>query len=309
MSTLNSFIGFNAKSQSTEWLNEFFHGNESKGKAIFYGQSGNGKTLLAQLLSESYDTELLSICPFDIKGEENLNDFIKSVNSKSLFSKGKIILIDDIDEFQSKYRNKLLKITSIYPIIYTTKTMSDDILPSDFKNECEIIKKFKPLTSELIEHLKSKCSLPEDKIDEIAKNSKSVRSAELSILTECNNDLRNPIETYSQLIYDLQHRCLTQTVNRDNIHTIFRAVKGYDKDSLAVMKKLAELDFRIKYQYEEIDPWFINHMIEPIDKVIEYQEYKGKKNNNKKQPKKDVKERVEKTPEKKKIVSIDDFLR
>ena len=90
MSTLNKFVGINAKSQSTKWLNEFFHGNEAKGKALFYGASGNRKTLLARLLSESYETELLSICPFDIKGEDILNDFIKSVNSKSLFSKGKI---------------------------------------------------------------------------------------------------------------------------------------------------------------------------------------------------------------------------
>jgi len=308
MSTLNDFVGFNAKSKSTKWLNEFFHGNGSKGKAIFYGQSGNGKTLLVRLLSKSYDTELLCICPFDIKGEDNLNNFIKSVNSKSLFSKGKMVLIDDIDEFQSGYRKKLLKITSIYPIIYTTKSLGKDIIPEEVKRESQIVFIKKPLTSEIIEHLKSRCSLPMDKIEEIAKNSKSVRSAELSIYNECINEMINPMETYNQLIYDLKQRCLTQTVNRDNIHTIFRSIKGYDKDSLSVMEKIAEMDFRIKYQYENIDPWFINHMIEPIDKVIDYQEYKSK-NNNKKKPKKEVKEKVEKTPEKKKKLSIDDFLK
>jgi len=302
---LDCFIGYKSKEQSTRWLNEFFHGEAKKGKAIFYGQSGDGKTLLAQLLSKSYDVELFSICPFDIKGEDNLNDFIKSLNSKPLTKEKKIILIDDIDEFQSRYRNKLLKVTSIYPIIYTTKTLGRDVISNEFKSECQIIF-IKPLTSELIEHLKSKCSLPIEQIDEIARKSKSVRSAELSILTECINDLRDDIGTYGKLIYDLQQRCLTQTVNRDNIKTIFDSIKSYDKDSLKVMERLADFDFRIRYKYEEIDPWFVNNMTEPIDRVVEKKEFKN--SNNKKKPKKEVKERVEKTPEKKKSISIDDFI-
>lgn len=303
--TLDSFVGSNARNQAKFWLNEFFDGVASKGIVIFYGVSGNGKTILAKLLAEAYDVELFSICPFDIKGEDSLNDFIKSLNSKPLTKEKKIVLIDDIDDFSIRYRKKLLGVSSVYPIIYTTKNLHKDTLSDEFKSKCQIIKVKKPLTSEIIDHLKTRCSFPIEKIDEIAKKSKSVRSAELSIYNESINELINPPDTYSQMITEMKQRCLTKTVNRDNIKTIFRSIKGYDEDSLKVREKLAEMDFRIKYKYEEIDPWFVNNMIEPIEDVIEYKDYKR---NNKKKPKKVVRETVEKIPEKKKMVSIDDFI-
>lgn len=72
---------------------------KSKKKAvIIYGPTGTGKTEIVYALSKEYDLEILEVNASDFRNKEMINETVgKSMNQYSLFGKGKIILLDEID--------------------------------------------------------------------------------------------------------------------------------------------------------------------------------------------------------------------
>ena len=304
MQTLTDFIGNKeAISKVGNWLNACYH-NEIRetNYIVLQGNSGNGKTELVLLLANSFDVALFRINPSDIENQQDLNDFIKSVNITTLEGKKhKLILIDDLDDYSKDYQKKLyeLPLISKHPIIYTCKTSYFD---KDFLKEGMYVKLKKPLTSELLEYLKTISNLPEDKLKEIALESKSVRSAILSVKNASVNELLNPNVTKWESLRSINERKLTEPINRENINFIFKSIKGYDKNALAVMLRFADFDYRIKAKFEEIDPYFVNEMKEPIEKVkLEYV-YNDENYNGKKESKKTEDKVIEKEEKKEVIV-------
>jgi len=293
---LEDFVGnFNKKEELVNWLNEFFHDKveSTKRYAIIFGISGNGKTLLPRLLADAFETELFVINPLDIKNNNDIYNVIKSLNLQSFTHLKKIILIDDINEFADMYRKKLLGITSVYPIIYTCDTIA--FLDPDFKNAGLRIKLKKPITSKLVEHLKKKANsmdikISDEKVEMIARQSTSVRSAENSLYTALVSGLSKPYKTHEDILKTISKRCFNRHLTRDNIHWIFNSIRGYDEKTLSVMKRFAEFDYRIKVQFEQVDPYFINNMVEPIEDIVFEKRYLSNqepKVNKKPEPKKE----------------------
>ncbi|MBS3172625.1 replication factor C large subunit [Candidatus Woesearchaeota archaeon] len=72
---------------------------KSKKKAVMiYGPTGTGKTEVVYALSKNYDLEILEVNASDFRNKEMINETVgKAMNQYSLFGKGKIILIDEID--------------------------------------------------------------------------------------------------------------------------------------------------------------------------------------------------------------------
>jgi len=159
------------------------------------------------------------------------------------------------------------------------------------------------LTSELLEYLKSiNNKIPIEVLDKIAKESLSVRSAILSMKTQSINSLNKPEETLGDLFRAVTNRKLNRDLDRHDVQRLFSSIDGYNINCLKVRKKFAEFDYRCCCKYETIDSFFINNMVEPIEKVKF--EYKSKNNNKKKKRKinnKTIKkETIGKEPEKKK---------
>jgi len=283
------------KKFSNELKNYFDETGKIKNYCILHGTSGCGKTYLAELLAKEYKIDLLHITPLDINSREDINNFIKSVNIKALFGGDfKLILIDDIQEYRYVYRKELYNIglegRSNHPIIYTSRNLSKT--PYDFMksglNTNEVrkgIKILRPTENDIYKYLKTFDSdLPDDVLMKISKESKSVRSAVLSLQNSEVNDMINPVQTKYERLNSIKNRDLQEDLDIAMIWYTFNSIRGYDSNSLKVMKIFADFDWRInkyrtitQYAQDPIDKYFINNMLEPIEKVeLKYRYVKPK---------------------------------
>jgi len=145
----------------------------------------------------------------------------------------------------------------------------------DFIKSTLVIRLYKPITSEMLRYLKTVSNLPDDVLKTIARESKSFRSADLSIHTANVNDLVTPVQSKRELLKSVKERRFKQTLRLDNwsnpdeisLKDIFKCIKGYDDNALALSEKLANFDYRMRVLFEEIDPCFINEMIESIETI------------------------------------------
>src|SRR3989338_2687759 len=65
---------------------------------LIYGPTGTGKTSAVQVIGKELGLELFEISASDARNKENIENTIgNSLAQQSLFAKGKVILIDDID--------------------------------------------------------------------------------------------------------------------------------------------------------------------------------------------------------------------
>ncbi|MBI2129134.1 replication factor C large subunit [Candidatus Woesearchaeota archaeon] len=72
--------------------------NKKKRAAIIYGPAGSGKTAAAYAIANELGLEIVETSASDFRNEEQINLKVgNAVHQMSLFSKGKIILIDEID--------------------------------------------------------------------------------------------------------------------------------------------------------------------------------------------------------------------
>ncbi|UZE94252.1 MAG: replication factor C large subunit [Candidatus Pacearchaeota archaeon] len=65
---------------------------------LLYGPAGSGKTSIAYALASEFDYEIIELNASDFRNKQQIKEIIgQAIQQKSLFSKGKIILVDEID--------------------------------------------------------------------------------------------------------------------------------------------------------------------------------------------------------------------
>jgi len=293
-------INTNAKTKLVKWINEYIDNKHNK-FLVLYGQSGNGKTFLIKLLAKEAGMEVFLIEPENITSMEDLNNILKGINSA--FDE-RLILIDDFDLFKKTYRKKLEEIPEIsrYPVVFTSSTW---VYNSTFLKDAVVIKLKKPLTSELRQFL-VKLGADYDLAEKIASESKSIRSAVLSLQNKTVNELTRDLQTRRDVLEDLKSRKLEEKVNRKSVEWIFESIRGYDRSALQLMLELAEYDYKIKANFQEIDEFVVNNMSAPIEKVELKQRFKN--NNKKNKPVIKMKSPKIVDEKKKNFTSIDEFL-
>ena len=71
---------------------------QKKKALLLHGPSGSGKTSAMYVIAHKYDLEVVEVNASDARNKEQIDLKIKAaLGQQSLFSKGKIILIDEID--------------------------------------------------------------------------------------------------------------------------------------------------------------------------------------------------------------------
>src|SRR3989344_2884547 len=118
---------------------------QRKKPVIIYGPIGNGKTSSIYALANELNYEVLEINASDVRNKEKIESVIGSaLNQQSLFHKGKIILIDEIDNLSgtedrggSQALAKLIQKTS-HPIVLTANDPYSQKL-KDIRKKCELI--------------------------------------------------------------------------------------------------------------------------------------------------------------------------
>ncbi|MDP3729058.1 MAG: replication factor C large subunit [bacterium] len=174
-----------------------------KRTVLIYGPSGTGKTSSVQIIGKELGLELFEINASDARNKENIEQTIgNSLTQQSLFAKGKVILIDDIDALSgTKDRGGLPTIQSLiektkYAIAITCINPWEDKY-SKLRKQCLLIE-FQALKKEnILNHLKN------------IADAESIQYQEkdlLGIIKSSKGDLRAAIT-------DLQTCSITKTVN------------------------------------------------------------------------------------------------
>src|SRR3989338_5315030 len=123
---------------------------QKKKAALIYGTSGTGKTCSVYALANELGLEVYEVNASDFRNAEQINQKVGSaIKQHSLFSKGKIILVDEIDGLSgTRDRGGLQAIINIiekssFPIILTA-TNTWDYKFNSLRRKAEMVE-FAPL--------------------------------------------------------------------------------------------------------------------------------------------------------------------
>ena len=206
-------------------------GIKLKKPILIYGPTGTGKTSAAEVIGKELKLELFEVNSSDQRNKESIQSVLgNSITQQSLFSKGKLIIIDDIDALSgTKDRGGLPTIEGLldickHPILITCIDPWEDKF-SKLRRKCVLVE-FQSIKKDQM-FLRLKRILEEENIpcqdkdiQEIVKNSKG--------------DLRAAIN-------DFQTFSITKTVSedkneRDKSEDIFYCLRKVLKSSCTLVE-------------------------------------------------------------------------
>jgi replication factor C large subunit len=197
---------------------------QRKNAALIYGPSGVGKTISVHALANELGLEILEVNASDVRNADQINSMVGSaVGQMSLFSKGKIILVDEVDGLSGmKDRGGLLAIMKIiekssFPLILTI-TNPWDYKFNKLRRKTEMIE-FVPLDYlSIFDILKSICKEEKVKFEEIILKGLARRAG---------NDVRaaiNDLEILSIETKEITKKSLEELGERNQQDTILNAL-------------------------------------------------------------------------------------
>jgi replication factor C large subunit len=141
---------------SKQELKDFIINFSKKNKKalMIYGPSGTGKTLAIYSLAKKLNYEIIELNASDLRDRAQLERIAGcAMMQKSLFSKGKIILIDEIEGLNRKDRGAITELTRIIdnrtcPIVFTVNDAWQEKIRK-LRSKCYLIK-FQDLDKEAI---------------------------------------------------------------------------------------------------------------------------------------------------------------
>jgi replication factor C large subunit len=168
---------------------------KTKKALLIWGPSGIGKTSSIHAIAEDLDLELIEINASDTRNTDALEKkILPAIRQKSLFGKGKIILIDEIDGLAgTEDRGGLSTIQkfideSKFPIILTANDIWDNKF-SGIRKSCTMIE-YKAISFlDTVNHLKKVCEAEGIRFDDEAINylARSAGGDLRSALTDLEN--------------------------------------------------------------------------------------------------------------------------
>ncbi len=137
---INKYIPKNTKEifgqdESVKKLKNFIinFSKEKKNSALLYGPSGTGKTCSVYAIANEIGYEVIEVNASDFRNAEQINQKVgNAIKQQSLFAKGKIILVDEIDGLSGhEDRGGIQAITKLiggssYPLILTATNPFDN---------------------------------------------------------------------------------------------------------------------------------------------------------------------------------------
>jgi replication factor C large subunit len=227
--------------------------NEKKA-ILIYGVPGIGKSSSVHVLAKDLNFEILEVNASDYRNKEQIEETVGSSSRQaSLFSKGKIILIDEIDGLNSRDRGAITEIVNIikntgHPVVI----IGNDIWDSKFKDlrkNCELIPFEKLNYIDILKILKSILHKENKNVDEehlrkMVVNSKgdarsAINDLELLMISKDDIDIREKKETISNALKNI--------FKTKNQNEILKGVELLDENLDEVFLWLEE---NIPYEYK-----------------------------------------------------------
>lgn len=120
-----------AVSQVRSFFHAFSRGLSKKRAILLHGPAGTGKTTIAHVLAKENELEIFELNASDLRNRAKLEEILKpSTLQGSLFAKGKIILVDEVDGVTGTDRGGLPELIALiektkFPIIITGNDIWD----------------------------------------------------------------------------------------------------------------------------------------------------------------------------------------
>lgn len=222
-----------------------------KKKAIsLYGPPGTGKTSLAYALASELDLEILELNASDLRNKEQISQIIgPASHQQSLFKKGKLILVDEVDGISAKDRGGLSELLGIiektaFPVIVT----ANDIWQQKFnllRQKSEMVQ-IKELDYKVILDIlrsicfKEHCHISEDVLTSIA--------------IKARGDIRASINDLEILARSNETMIVKDMGERNKEVSIFNALQHVFKNSKLDSKMLDIYD-EVHMEIDEIFLW------------------------------------------------------
>jgi len=206
--------------------------NQKKKAAFIYGPSGVGKTCSVYAVANELNLEIVEVNASEFRKKDQIKQKVGSaVEQQSLFSKGKIILVDEVDGLSgNKDRGGLKEIirlikTTTYPIVLTATNPWDNKF-SSLRSKTNLIK-FEELHHEdIYKVLKDICEKEKIKTDETSL--KSLARMVGGDLRASINDLQQ-LTAYSKKLTKEELDSLSQREHQETmINALTRIFKATD---------------------------------------------------------------------------------
>jgi len=247
---------------------------QRKKPVLLYGPTGVGKTSIIHAMGRESSVEVFEVNSSDVRNKDAIESVVGgSLMQQSLFSRGKLILMDDIDALSGREdRGGLPAVLTLlekapYPIIFTCIDPWTDNL-SKLRKKCTIIE-CKPLKKEDIAKglndicVKEGIQYTEEDLMTIAKNTRGdLRAAINDLQTHC---MRN------KLILEEQG----ERNKQEDIHFCLRKIlKGrkwadvqnvFDKTDMDIDECMLWLDENVPAEYTKEDLKRAYHWMSRVD--------------------------------------------
>jgi replication factor C large subunit len=251
----NKFSEIMGQNLAIDKLKAFFNSFNmklAKKKAILlYGPPGTGKTTLAHVLAKEVEYELFELNASDLRNRAKLDEILKpSTLQKSLFSKGKIILVDEADGITSTEYGGLAELIALiektkFPMVIT----ANDIWQQKFallRQKCELVA-LKEVAYEIILEILKKILEKEVKNIELDLL-KSIAAKSRGDLRAALNDLQSVI--YNHNIGEFNEKDIGE---REKNLDIFNAMKNIFK--CKTTKETTEAYDNVQMETDQISLW------------------------------------------------------
>lgn len=228
------FSDIKGQEQAVEKIKNFlkkFNSPRAKKAAILHGPPGTGKTTLAQVAAKELGFEIFELNASDLRNRNNLREILRpATEQQSLTSKGKIILVDEVDGISGADRGGLPQLMELidetkHPMILTANDIWNRKF-STLRRKTEMIglkeADYRTIKGILIEILrKEKKFIHLDVITNIALKSKGDMRAAV-------NDLQTAagLEKPEEILFDERNR------ETDIFHALKMVFKGKPSNNL-----------------------------------------------------------------------------
>lgn len=232
------------------FISSFEKGIAKKKAILFHGPAGTGKTTLAHVLASELGYEIFELNASDLRNRQKLDEVLKpSTLQKSLFSKGKIILIDEVDGVTTTEYGGLPELVVIlekskFPIIITC----NDIWQNKFsliRTKCELVGLKEISYSAVLDLIRSIAKLENRPVNE---------NVFKEIAAKSRGDLRAALNDLQSIIHSEQSAIMQEEIGlREKAQDIFNALKEVFK--LRTNDKTLETFNSVEMDMDQIKLW------------------------------------------------------
>jgi len=232
------------------FLSSFEKGISKKKAILLYGPAGTGKTTLAHAFANDLNHEIFELNASDLRNRAKLDEILKpSTLQHSLFKKGKIILVDEVDGVTSTEYGGVAELIALiektkFPIIITC----NDIWQNKFsllRSKSELVP-IKELPYTLVVDILRNISklenriVPENIIKEISAKSRG--------------DLRAALNDLQSIIYLENEELMEEQISlREKSQDVFNSLKELFK--LRTNEKTLEIFDNVDLEMDQIILW------------------------------------------------------